>query len=296
MLDKGRGRDHSLSHVSQRVTLRGLDFALCRWGPQDGPLALLLHGWLDQGASWQRVAWRLAEAGWSVVAPDHRGHGLSAHAPAGTTYHFTEYLVDLDHLIDWLDRPISALVGHSMGGTIASLHAGLRPDVPAHIVLLEGLGPLHMEPSAAADQLVEHLDAQRSPRRPRAMEDAADAADRLRRLTPGLGDELALALAKRTTRTAPGGGVIWTWDPMHRTRSAVAYDAHRHADILGRIKAPVDLFLGSASWYRDLPNMDARVQRIPTVRGRHEVESGHALHIDAAEAVVRCILDRPAPG
>jgi len=285
--------DHTLTHAEQRVDIRGLERTLCTWGPDDGPLAVLLHGWLDQGAAWQRVAWRLAARGWRVVAPDHRGHGRTAHAPPGTSYHFAEYVVDLDHLIELLGRPVAALVGHSMGGTIASLYAGLRPEVPLHVVLLEGLGPLHIDPDSAADQLVEHLDAQRRPRPQRPMTDAADAAERLRRLTPSLGAGLSLALAERTTVSAASGGVVWTWDPMHRTRAAIAYDAHRHEAILRRIRAPVDLFIGATSWYRGLPDLQAREGRIPTLRGRHEVPSGHAIHIEAAGAVAALIDTGP---
>ena len=281
----GPPEDHALGCVERAPVLRGLRRGVCTWGPDSGPMALLLHGWLDQGAAWQRVAWRLARAGWFVVAPDHRGHGRSAPAPAGSSYHFTEYVVDLDHLVAWTGRPVAALIGHSMGGTIASLYAGLRPEVPGHVVLLEGLGPAAMDPEDAADQLVSHLDAQRSPRVHRAMAGVAAAAERLRRLTPGLGPQLAMALATRGTTPHPDGGVQWAWDPMHRSRAAVAYDAARHRAILGRIRAPVDLVVGSRSWYTQLPDLDDRATAIPTVRGRHILDAGHALHVDAAAAV-----------
>jgi pimeloyl-ACP methyl ester carboxylesterase len=289
-------RDHRLTHRERHPTLRGLRRGVCMWGPEDGPVALLLHGWLDQGAAWQRVAWRLADAGWSVVAPDHRGHGRSAPAPEGSSYHFTEYIVDVDHLVQWLGRPIAALVGHSMGGTIASLYAGLRPDAAAHVVLLEGLGPLHIEPGDAAEQLVAHLDAWRTPRTHKPLADAAAAAERLRRLNPGLGAELALALAERTTTPHPAGGVQWTWDPMHRTRAAVAYDAHRHAAILERITAPVDLVMGTRSWYMQLPDLDARTARMPGFRARHDLDAGHAVHIEQAEFVARLVAEGPGAG
>lgn len=293
MSDDAARLDHSLSHQEQRPLIRGLRRGVCTWGPEDGPLALLLHGWLDQGAAWQRVAWRLAAGGWRVVAPDHRGHGRTDPAPAGSSYHFTEYVVDVDHIVQWLGRPVSALVGHSMGGTIASLLAGLRPDIAAHVVLLEGLGPLHIEPEAAADQLVQHLDAQRAPRTHKAMADVAAAAERLRRLNPGLGDALALALAARTTTPHADGGVRWTWDPMHRTRAAVAYDAHRHAAILGRIQAPVDLVMGTRSWYAQLPDLDARTARMPGFRARHDRDAGHALHIDEPAFIAQLVLEGP---
>jgi pimeloyl-ACP methyl ester carboxylesterase len=288
--------DHRLTGRELSPVLRGLRRGVVAWGPEDGPLALLLHGWLDQGAAWQRVAWRLARDGWLVVAPDHRGHGRSDPAPPGSSYHFTEYVVDVDHLVHWLDRPVQALVGHSMGGTIASLYAGLRPESAAHVVLLEGLGPAAGDPESAADQLLAHLDHQREPRTQRTMTDVPAAAERLRRLTPGLGDALALALADRTTQPQPGGGVRWSWDPMHRTRAAVAYDAKRHHAILGRIQAPVDLVMGTRSWYTKLPDLDARAAAIPGLRARHDLDAGHALHVDAAPQVAALVSSGPGAG
>lgn len=285
--------DHTLTCREHSHVLRGLRRGLCLWGQESGPLALLLHGWLDQGAAWQRVAWRLAERGWFVVAPDHRGHGRSEGAPPGSSYHFTEYIVDVDHLVKWLARPVAALVGHSMGGTIASLYAGLRPAVPAHVVLLEGLGPPATEPAEAADQLIAHLDAQRAPRTHRPMPDLPTASERLRRLNPGLGPALADALAARATAPHPEGGLRWTWDPMHRTRAAIAYDAERHRLVLERITAPVDLVMGTRSWYRTLPDLADRIAAIPRFRNRHDVDAGHAVHIDAAEVVASIVATGP---
>ncbi len=271
---------------------RGLRLRVCTWGPDDpeAPLALLLHGWLDQGATWERVARGLASEGWRVVAPDHRGHGRSDWAPAGTSYHFTDYVVDIDHVLRALGRRLDALVGHSMGGTLASLVAGLRPDCADHILLLEGLGPPADGAEAAADQLVAHLDAQARPRVHPPMDDVASAAERIRRLNPGIGAPLAAALAQRTTEPHPDGGVRWTWDPMHRSRAAVAYDEARHRAILGRITAPVTLVHGTRSWYPQVPGLDRRRAALRTLRASLGVDAGHALHIDQPDAIAALVL------
>ena len=60
---------------------RGLPLCVCTWGNPADPPILLLHGMLDQGATWEMVATRLAADGFYVVAPDLRGHGRSG-APA----------------------------------------------------------------------------------------------------------------------------------------------------------------------------------------------------------------------
>ena len=281
--------DQALTCSETDVDLRGQRIRLCSWGTPDGPCALLLHGWLDQAASWQSVAWRLAERGWYVVAPDHRGHGRSAWAPAGTSYHFTDYIVDLDHLFDLLPRPIEALVGHSMGGTMASIYAGLRPQSIRHLFLLEGLGPAAATPSDSADQLLRHLDDQRNRRAAKTMESVDAAAKRLRRLTPALNAELARALAVRATTTTAAEEVQWIWDPMHRTRAAVAYDTQRHAALLQRITAPTIIVDGDRSWYQSIDGIEERASAIGTIRARHLIHASHSIHIDAPEFLANLI-------
>ena len=88
---------------SEWATLRGLRLHVNAWGdaslvsPERPPL-LMLHGWMDVGASFQFVVDALAEERF-VLAPDFRGFGLSQ-APAADSYWFPDYLADLDGLLD----------------------------------------------------------------------------------------------------------------------------------------------------------------------------------------------------
>ena len=77
---------------------------------------------------------------WQVIAPDWRGYGLTDWAPSDA-YWFPDYFGDLDALLAHLqpDAP-ATLVGHSMGGNVAALYAGIRPGRVAKLVNLEGFG------------------------------------------------------------------------------------------------------------------------------------------------------------
>ena len=102
-------------------------------GPLDAPVTVLLsHGWTCSTRSWHHQLTGLpAQLGdlVRVIAYDHRGHGLSDPAPAGTT--------TMDHLARDLAEVIHALVpdgpivyaGHSMGGMTAMALADLRPEL-----------------------------------------------------------------------------------------------------------------------------------------------------------------------
>ena len=71
----------------QPLSLANGRLAALSWGRQDAPTWLALHGWLDNAASFSRLAPRLANTlGLRIVAIEFRGHGHSTHAPAGSDY------------------------------------------------------------------------------------------------------------------------------------------------------------------------------------------------------------------
>mgnify|MGYP001426253974 CR=1 FL=1 len=264
---------------------RGLSMRLCTWGPPDAPAVVCCHGWLDQGAAWDAVAVRLVARGFRVLAPDHRGHGHSAWTPPGTTYHFMEYVADLQSVLDEVQLSKTLLVGHSMGGTIASLFAGLRPDRVDGLVLLDGLGPGAVAVSDAVHQAGVFLEQCQAPRPHKPMRSLTDAAERIRRTNPSLQMEVAHRLADRATRATPEG-LIWRWDPLHRTRAAVAYDAERHLETLRRIQAPVAIGIGRDGWYSHMPGLEERIASIPRRVVVESLPTGHDIHHAVPDTVV----------
>ncbi len=114
---------------------------LTRWGPAPSPLRsplCLLHGWLDVGDTFQFIV-DAFKKDWPIVAPDWRGFGRSEWPQEG--YGFPDYLGDFDALLEQIspESPVR-IVGHSMGGNIANLYAGLRPERVRSVVNLEGFG------------------------------------------------------------------------------------------------------------------------------------------------------------
>src|SRR5512141_2311782 len=89
----------------------------------EGPLTLLLHGWLDHAGSFDLLAPLLPGR---TVALDFRGHGGSEWVGAGGFYHFVEYVGDIDGVLDALGADAVRIVGHSMGGAVGLLYAAAR--------------------------------------------------------------------------------------------------------------------------------------------------------------------------
>src|SRR5262249_16664421 len=96
-------------------------------------------------------------AGMRVVAPDLRGFGDTAKIPEGGYYHFPDYFFDVADLIDALEAQKPGLplylIGHSMGGTIATLYSRSFPDKVTKLALLEGVGPPDNTPEIAPTRM-----------------------------------------------------------------------------------------------------------------------------------------------
>jgi acylglycerol lipase len=95
----------------------------------DAPKAVVIiaHGLAEHSGRYAYVAAQLNKAGYSVVAPDHRAHGKSDGEPRACVKDFTVFVDDLNLLWDksaaeYPDTPMF-LVGHSMGGLIATMFA-----------------------------------------------------------------------------------------------------------------------------------------------------------------------------
>lgn len=102
-----------------RVELPGRCVAALTWGPDDGPLAVLLHGFPDTAWTWRMVAPVLGAAGWRVVAPFMRGYAPTGPAPDGN-YQVGALVRDAVDLHDALGGDERALlVGHDWGAMAA---------------------------------------------------------------------------------------------------------------------------------------------------------------------------------
>ncbi len=100
----------------------------------DGPLVLLLHGWVvSADLNWLQTYEPLAAAGYRAVALDHRGHGrgLRTYAP----FRLADCAADAAALVEQLDAGPAWAVGYSMGGPIAQFMARDHPATICGLVL-----------------------------------------------------------------------------------------------------------------------------------------------------------------
>ena len=253
----------------------GLAYHVLEWGEANAhdTTFVLVHGFLDVAHGWRAVAERLAARA-HVIAPDLRGHGDSDWIGAGGYYHYMDYVADLDDVIARLARRRVIAVGHSMGGGVVAYWAATRAERPHAIALLEGLGPPDQRDADLPARTARWIDAWRdSPRRtPRVMAALDDAAARLRRHDPLLGEALARELAAAGTREV-AGGLAWKHDPLHVTEGPYPFRRDHAARFWRAITCPVLVVDGERSML-NLPDAERAARRAELRRCTHVVLPG----------------------
>ncbi len=282
------------------LPVRGLRYHVLQWGDASlataaRPPLLMLHGWMDVGASFQFAVDALAAADgferW-IIAPDWRGFGLTD-APGVDSYWFPDYLGDLEALLDALAiaGPID-LLGHSMGGNVAMSYAGLRQQRIRRLVNLEGFGQPASEPRHAPRRLVQWLDELKQPQALRSYDSVAAVAERLMKNNPLLTADKATWLAPHWAAAGPDGRWRILGDPAHKRVNPVLYRVPEVLETWKLISAPMlwaegDLTDVSKWWGTRYPRSEflERLAVVPQVQQVVLSPCGHMLHHDQPEAL-----------
>jgi pimeloyl-ACP methyl ester carboxylesterase len=271
------------------IPLGDRSLAALAWGERDHPPLLALHGWLDNAGSFAAIAPLLATDR-RVVALDLSGHGRSSHRPPGAWYHYVDYFDDLVATFDHFGWQSADLLGHSLGGTLASLFAALHPERVDALLLIEALGPLTVAATDARAQLRRGLDerAAFAKRRPLRVFADIDAAVSVRRAASGLSEAAARALVARGVR-AVEGGYVWSTDPRLTLTSLQRYTEPEVLAMLVGIRAPTLLILADpATSYLPDATMDPRIAQVGDIE-RVRIRGNHHLHLEEPRAVFDAI-------
>lgn len=271
--------------------LHGRRHAVRQWGRADAPAVFCLHGWMDSSITFQFVADALGND-WRVVAPDWRGFGASQknHGP----YWFADYYADFEALLDIYspDLPVD-LVGHSMGGNIACIYAGVRSQRVRRLISLDGFGMVPPAAEVAPERLRAWLDELQQPPVLRPSAGPDDFATRLRRINPRLSAERARFLAGHLGQQGEGG-FAWTADPWHKAVSPVLYRLEEAMACWREVKAPTLWVAGSESEilarFLERPEeWAARQACFANFRYEAIAGAGHMLHHDFPEQIAALI-------
>lgn len=286
---------------SSTLAMRHLSYHVRHWGPDTSPLPtlVLLHGWMDVGASYQFTVDALQHER-RIIAPDWRGFGLTTGAPVDH-YVFADYLADLDLLLDhYAPGEAIDLVGHSMGGNVAMMYAGVRPERIRRLVNLEGFGLPATRPDQAPKRYAQWIDEIKQLHTGDMALKGYDSQDgvarRLMKTNPRLSEDKAQWLAGHWAQPNAQGQWEILGDPAHKITSAQLYRLDEAMALYKNIAAPVLAVEASddslSQWWKGRYTLDEYHQRLTHVRNVRTAvvhDAAHMLHHDQPAQVARLI-------
>jgi pimeloyl-ACP methyl ester carboxylesterase len=270
--------------------VRGLDYHISEWGDPADPVLFFLHGWGDSGATFQFVVDAMAGR-WHVVAPDWRGFGRTYCRATG--YWFPEYLADLDDLLSKYSpsKPVR-IVGHSMGGNVGGLYAGVMPERVRAFVNVEGFGLPDTSPGEAPERYGEWLRRQRQAPAFARFESMEALARHIAKRSPRMTAAQARFVAAAWAEEGPDGPTLLA-DPAHKLPNAVLYRRAEAEACWRQVTAPVLLVAGADSAVLQAvgePPSDAELALpFPDRRTRIIAACGHMVHFEAPAALAAAI-------
>ena len=285
------------------VPIRHLRYHVRLWGTpsSEKPPLVMVHGWMDVAASFQFVIDALQDNHW-VIAPDWRGFGLTE-TPKTDHFFFPDYLADLDQLLDHYvgDTPVN-LLGHSMGGHVATMYAGIRPERIHKLINLEGFGMPATRPTQAPHRLSKWMDElkalQRGEMDLKPYPNLEAVAQRLIKTNPRLGSDKAHWLAQHWARANDQGEWRILGHAAHKVVNPQLFKTDETQAIYARITAPTLCVVASTDsmnqWWKDSYTLQEFMQRIAVVpKITHAIvdNAGHMLHHDQPASLARLIED-----
>ncbi|TFH85922.1 alpha/beta hydrolase [Billgrantia azerbaijanica] len=269
-------------HRPESRRLAGGRLAALSWGEEGAPTWLALHGWLDNAASFTRLAPGLvARLGIRVVALDFSGHGESAHRDGD--YAQWDYCHDLLDAADDLGLERLTLLAHSMGAGVACLTAAAFPERIARLLLIDGLGAVTTPATDVPAQLRKGLQAARRPPSPppRYPDSERAVAARVAGGVTPIDAETAAPLVQRNLETLPDGRVRLRTDRRLLWPSPLRLSPEQVQAVLGAIRCPALLIEGQDGILGERePAIVARAALPGLVR--RVLPGGHHLHLESA--------------
>lgn len=268
------------------LPVRGVEYCVYEWGDEKAPLFFYLHGWADTGSTFQFVVDALA-SGWRIVAPDWRGFGRTTYR--SDAYWFPDYLADLHELLAHYspDAPVR-LVGHSMGGNIASLYAGTMPERVSALINIEGFGLNDSDPAEAPQRYRDWIESRQAGPTFADYPDFGSLARRIKKRSPGISQLQAEFVAREWAREEADGMVRLRADPNHKLPNPVLYRRAEAEACWERISAAILLIYGDQSSFAG-PMEGPRSLPFPDAQSCCIVGSGHMIHFEAPQILAEQI-------
>ncbi len=267
------------------ITLAGLSF-----GSPDKPILLALHGWLDNAASFIPLAQHLAD--YHILAIEWPGHGHSMHRAAGASYHIADYVFDLHALSHYLESEYGCnkltILGHSLGGIVASIFAGTFSERVEKLIMIESFGPLAAKPHESVTNLRKSIERSARPKnKKKTIHPSLDSAITARTQAGDFSRDIATLLVERGSLEVDGG-YTWRSDSRLRNLSPIRLTEEQVLDFISAITAPILLIIGESGLVFARESFASRKAAVRQIECLHYA-GGHHVHMEQPEPIAQAI-------
>lgn len=251
-----------------------------------GPIVLGIHGFLDNAESLNVLAPFLTS--YHFIALDLAGHGRSSHRSEGAHYNQADYLQDLHALITGQGWDDVILVGHSLGGILATMFAALFPEKVRGVVSIDACGPL-VEPEESTQEQMRNAILSRHGKTTSASRAIdLDEMVKMRCKVTDMSASDARIILQRSVKQNGEGQDVWSSDSRLRTKSVLRLTEKQAENLMRAIECPL-LFIGASNSFKQLDKMFPRRARWFKNAQYEQLVGGHHIHMENTGDVGRLI-------
>lgn len=280
MPDSGPTLPEAVSVREFSIHCHDLELAVKCWEREGGdsnniPL-VALHGWMDNAGTFEHLVPALDY--FPFYALDFSGHGASSHRSASDDYYMWGYVEEVVTLLDYLGAKQCVLLGHSMGGAVATLLAAIYPERVSRLLLLDSIGPLTTAEADLPLQLRNSLEAKRdtADQRPRHYPERSLAEQS--RANSGVSLESAAILGQRGLGQDENG-YYWRTDQKLKRRNPVSMSEAQVLAFLARIAAPALLIAAAPNYANTGEGIEDRLAVIKNLQ-IEQLPGNHFQHLE----------------
>ncbi len=249
---------------------------------------LAVHGWLDNCASFIPLMPHLQA--FNLVAVDLPGHGLSEWSIDHRFGYFTDFVNNLDHILDALEWQECHLIGHSMGAGVSCLYTACKPKRVKSLSMIDLLGPLSSPAKDAHKKLTTALNdyASWDPNRGRFFDDIDTATKaRMKGSAFALSYEHSKLIMQHALKETEQGLRLMS-DPRLKFASPFSFTEQQVLSFIKQIKQPALVAYASDGILNNLTTTQKRLASYHNLT-RVDLKGGHYVHMEQADAVGQAI-------
>lgn len=257
--------------------IRGMRYCAKAWGAKDAEPVLAIHGWLDNAASFDRLAPLMDQ--FRIIAVDLAGHGISDHYPPQAGYNIWDDLPEILLLLDELGWDKCHLLGHSRGATVCLMLAATYPERVQSLSLMDGLMPLRFVDQDPSLQLRTFLQ-DRIKRIHATVPTYATIEEAVNARVAKHEQMTAEVVRPIVTRGLKKIGEVWTWsnDPGVLGASAFKLGDREKQSLLKAVQSP-GLLLVAENGFARIEEVHEQCALCPSIRSK-TLSGHHHFHLD----------------